>query len=53
MQDRRGSFAFRATALMISLLAREEKVIHPTSHLRKEKPSKRYFNQNTLVKRLS
>lgn len=38
--------------MTVSLLVGEEEDIHPTSHLRKEKSSKRYFNQNTLVKRL-
>lgn len=36
--------------MIISMLAREEENIHLESHLRKEKPSKRYFDQNTLVK---
>ena len=36
--------------MIVNLLAREEEDIQPKSHLRKEKYSKRYFNQNTFVK---
>jgi hypothetical protein len=38
--------------MIVNLLAREED-IHAKIHLRKEKYSKRYFNQNTFVKCLA